>query len=212
MPVPHYLSKLAYNISEKKNMTSFMLKCGCGCTKFHVYQNYETAEERKLSKPYYDALSDLVTGGFSCSMTIDKDGTRHHWKTVFSKGIITKKEVFLPPKPTHCFCTILKIKCTECGTEQNLFDSRYNGYDGKFCEEVTQAEMDYMPAMRSMKFWGEDYAELKVTVENEPYDEFCENTGIDCSYEDYSEGFGWIIVHAISSSGKKRKILDLETG
>ncbi len=212
MPVPFYLSELADNITEKKNLTSFTLKCSCGCEKFVVYQNYETADERKASKPYYDALSDLVKGGISCSMTIDKDGTRHHWKTVFSKGIITKKEVFLPPKPIHCFCTVFRIMCAECEAEYTLFDSRYNGYDGKFCDENTQEICDYTPAMRTMKFWGEASTKLKVTVENEPYSEFCENTGITCSQEDYSEGFGWITVHALNSSGKKRKILDLETG
>lgn len=48
-------------------------------------------------------------------------------------------------------------------------------------------------------------------VEHDPsYDEFKQNTGIECSFDDYEDAYTWITIHAIDKNGKKIKVFEME--
>lgn len=213
MPIPKYLKDVAYSEKSKKNFTSFKIKCKCGCIHFDLYENFLNKEEKKICKPYFDALDYSITGGYGSSCTIDEDGHIHHWIHLTFSSDGPKKEVFIPPQPA-CACIFsVKAICSECGTEYLIFDNRFHGYDGKLSCELSDEEKIYIPHYKKKRRKDNLPIQLIIEVEHDMnFDDFKEDIGIDCQFEDYTESFTWIVIYTIDSKGKKRKIVDLETG
>ena len=115
------------------------------------------------------------------------------------KGL--KKEIFLPPAPTGSQIAVFKCKCLQCGAEHILFDSRYHGYEGVFLDKP-QEITDYTPSFRQVH----PKCRLQVRVSNDPAEDCTE-----FSMEDFSNGFDWISIYAISETGTKTTVFDCET-
>jgi hypothetical protein len=210
MPVPAYFKEIAYSEKNKNKTTEFLLKCNCGCTLFNVFESYMNKKE--LCKPYYDALEYSLKGGCFSSCTKDENGVLHHWIYLTHSRNGPKEEVFIPPKPVCAKTNVIKIKCSKCEKEFSIFDSRYSGYNGKFCNTVTEEEKEYIPHFKQKKINGGLPSEICISVEHDAYpEEFEKNTGISCAYEDYTDAYTWIAVYFISKDLKKRKIFDFET-
>lgn len=73
--MPNYLNKVAYNIQNKSNSISFMIKCECNTKEFQLLENEESREEKEKRKEFdelmrkYDgeAYSDKNGNIFLCS-------------------------------------------------------------------------------------------------------------------------------------------------
>jgi len=209
IPVPAYLKEIAQMIKAKNNWISFSISCRCGCQTFIPYVNYLTSEEKKLMKPYYDGLHNMLSGCWGTTCTYDENGTLHHWKLFTPAGLKgPKKEVFPPEQPFFAMTAAVKIKCLHCGAEHLIFDSRYHGYDG-ITGDHTEKELLYQPHFRPKCKEG---VGIEIKVENDPsIDAFQENTGLPFTEKQYSEAFSWIKIYAIKQDGKKRQIFDYET-
>jgi len=209
IPIPKYLRYIAILKKQQKTWTHFGVRCACGCVDFFVYQNYLNKEEKLLEKPYYDALTEMFSAGASMC-TRDEDGTLHHWKLYEpNKGLKGKhEEVFVPDRPYFSGITVIKIKCSECGEEHFIFDSRIHGYDG-MTGEKDQATMEYEP---HFKLKCKDAVSLEIKVENdESFEVFQENTNLGFTEEQYSDAFSWIMIYRVNDNGKKTKIFDWES-
>lgn len=212
MPVPNYLKEITYSEQGEREFTSFDLKCKCGSTLFDIYENYLTKEEKELCKPYYDALDYSITGGYSSFCTKDEEGEIHHWINLTHDINGPKEEVIIPPVPICAHIHSIKVKCSKCGKEYIVYDSRFHGYNGKFCSESNNEERNYIPHYKKRKRRDNMPIQVHIIVEHDlSIESFKENTDIDCSYEDYTEAFTWLVIYTIDSQGKKRKIADLET-
>jgi len=212
VPVPNYLKDIAYCEKTKNKITSFNLKCQCGCFKFDLYESYLDKKEKEICKPYYDALRYSVTGGCFSSCTKDENGILHRWVYFTHNMNGPKEEVFIPPAPAFAHITSYKVKCTECDKEYIIYDSRYHGYYGKFCKEISDDSKNYIPHYRKKNRRDNMPVKICIKVENElNIDEFKRDTDIECSFEDYTEAFTWFVVYTIDNNDKKRKILDFET-
>lgn len=210
--IPSYLKPIAYNVTTKGDFTKFHLKCNCGYILFDIFESYLDKDEQKACKPHYDALMELYSGGGASICTVDNDGTVHHWKLLSSDRNGPKQEVIVPSLPVFGRIHTIKIKCSQCGREYILFDSRFNGYSGKFCANATDEEAAYIPHFKQKKRRDGLPVEICVSVEHDPsYDEFKQNTGIECSFEDYEDAYTWITIYAIDKSGKKIKMFEVET-
>lgn len=208
VPIPRYLRDIAVLEKQCKTWVHFSLKCTCGCEKFSLFENYLTKEEKKLEKPYYDALDKMV--GHPTTCTKDEDGTLHHWILYMSDHLKVERreEVFVPDKPYFSGIKVLKIICAECGKEHLLFDSRTCGYDG-ITGEKSEEEMKYIPHFKQK---CRDTVPLSVKIENdESLKAFKENTALDYSEDRYSDSFSWLAVYKIGDDGKKTKLFDFET-
>lgn len=94
VPIPDYLAPISIHDKSKGNLTTFSLQCPCGSNTFFVYENVHTKEEKKEIRPYYDALDYLFgygRDGYGRQMTVDENGTRHHWKLLSRDGLKKKK-------------------------------------------------------------------------------------------------------------------------
>lgn len=212
MPIPNYLKDIAHSEQSKKRFTSFGLKCKCGNVLFDIYENYLTKEEKELCKPYYEALDYSITGGCSSFCTKDEDGKIHHWINLTHNINGPKEEVFIPPAPICAHIHSIKIKCSECGKEYIIYDNRYHGYNGKFCNEANNEEKNYIPHYKQKKRRDNMPVQIRIEVEHDSsIEEFRKNTDIVCTFEDYTESFTWLVIYTIDNQGKKRKIIDLET-
>lgn len=204
MPVPNYLKDIACSERKKKDFTEFDLKCKCGNVLFDLYENFLTKEERKLCKPYYDALDRTIN---HCAYIENEDGT-YSWEIIRP----AEENVIVPPKPACASVYVIRAKCSECGNEYVIFDNRCHGYDGKFANEADEEVLNYIPYFKKKRRRDNLPVQVIVGVEHDPdIEDFKKATGIDCSFEDCTEAFTWIRLYTIDSSGKKRKILDLET-
>ena len=212
MPIPDHLKEIAYDEGKKGSFTTFKVKCTCGSVLFDVLESYPDKDERKESKPFYDALDKLFSTKFGSYTSVDADGTVHDWVLYSSDPDGPKEEVLVPDRPIFTRIHAVKAKCRECQREYTLFDSRYDGYDGKYGMEASAEEKAYVPHFRQKKRRDGEPVELRIHVEHDDsLEEFRENTGIDCSFEDYADAYTWITIYSIDKDGKKRKLFDFET-
>lgn len=211
MPIPNYLKEIAYNESRKNEFTTFKIKCKCGCCQFHVYESYLDRKEKELCKPYFDALEYSVTGGCFSNCTKDENGVIHHWIYFTHSHNGPKEEVIIPPKPICASINVIKVKCFECGNEYVIYDSRFNGYSGKFCDRSIE-EKEYVPHFRLKKRRDDLPVEICISVEHDnSQEDFEKATGISCEYKDFTDAFTWIVIYSIDCNNKKRKLFEYET-
>lgn len=209
IPVPDYLSPYAQIVKTSKTWSSFTFSCICGCHSFIPFVNYYTLEEETAMKPYYDALNYCFTGAWASTCTKDDDGTLHRWKLFTPAGLDgPKEEVFIPDKPFFANIMAVKIKCTHCGEDHLIFDSRYHGYDG-MTGTHTEEVLNYQPHFRAK---CRSAVGIEIKVENDPsLESFEENTGIRFTEMQYSNAFSFIKIYAVNPDGKKRMIFECET-
>ena len=205
VPIPKYLEKNSTLIRRKGNKVVVSFQCDCGSNTFVVARNKLIRAERELLKPYYDALENSLSR-YGSWCTEDENGQIHHWKQLSDdRNDIT--EVYVPPKPPFATVTVLKAKCTSCGKEHILFDSRINGYDAMTSEERDDTE--HVPHYNS---YSKNQYNLEICIENdESLDKFIEATGINESEEFYSDAFSWIAIYGIDENQKRRKLFEFET-
>ena len=205
--IPAYLGHISREIRVKGDRTTFALVCTCGNDRFHLFHNKFTKEEQEEYDRYIEEDERVYRGSYASMCTQDKDGKLRHWKIVFPEIRI---EVFSPEMPSFAAVVSWKSRCSACGAEYLIFDNRFYGYDGVFCGEGTNP--DYEPHYVQRITRDKTPRRVEITTENDgTLEQFRENTGIDCDYDAYSNGFGWISISAIDEKGKRTKLLDYES-
>lgn len=205
--IPEYLRPIAREIRARGDRSTCALICSCGNERFHVYHNKFTDAEKTLYDQYWEEFQKVYRGSYASMCTRDADGTLHHWKLVVP-GI--KIEVIPPEIPVFATVVSWRVRCSACGEEYLIFDSRTHGYDGVFCTDGKGR--DYVPHYVQRNFRDKAPRRIEITTENDPtLEQFREATGIECDHGPYSNAFGWISVSAVDENGKKTKLFDHET-
>lgn len=205
--VPAYLCHISREIRVKGDRTTVALVCPCGNERFDLFHNKFTKEEQAEYDRYFDAYEKTFRGSYASMCTIDGGGKLHHWKIVFPEIRI---EVFPPEMPSVATVVSWCARCSQCGAEYVIFDSRFHGYDGMFCNDGQNR--DYVPQYVQRGTRDKAPRRVEITTENdETLEQFRENTGIDCDHDAYSNAFGWISISAVDEKGKKTKLLDHES-
>ncbi len=210
MSVPNYLKEIAYYEKRNGTFTEFHLKCTCGCTLFDLYENYLDKKEKEICKPYYDALDYSVTGGCFSSCTKDDEGMIHHWIHFTHDRNGPKKEVFIPPKPVFADIISIKAECSECKSEYVIFDNRYHGYSAKYCRNLNDEAVRYIPHYRKKKRRDDMPIRIQIIVEN-AMDSCKDDAHGESNDENCADAFTWFTVYSIEENEKRRKLFDLET-
>ena len=205
--VPAYLRHISREIRTKGDRTTFALVCTCGNDRFDLFHNKFTKEEQAEYDRYIAEEERVFRGSYASMCTQDKDGKLRHWKIVFPEIRI---EVFPPEMPSFASVVSWRARCCQCGTEHLIFDNRFHGYDGIFCNDGQNR--DYVPNYVQRSNREKAPRRVEITTENDvTLAQFKENTGIDCDQDAYSNGFGWISISIVDEKGKKTKLLDHES-
>jgi len=205
--IPAYLRHISREIRVKGDRTTFALVCTCGNERFDLFHNKFTKEEQAEYDRYIAEDERVFRGSYASMCTREEDGRLRHWKFV-APGI--KIEVFPPEMPPFAMVVSWRARCSACGGEHLIFDSRFHGYDGVFCSDGENG--DYMPRYVQRLTRDKAPRRVEITTENdETLEQFKENTGIDCDYDAYSNGFGWISISTVDEKGRKTKLLDHES-
>ena len=205
--IPAYLRPISREIRVKGDRTTFSLVCTCGNETFDLFYNKFTKEEQAEYDRYIQEEERVFRGSYASMCTRDKDGKLHHWKIVFPE---IKIEVFPPEMPPFAAVVSWRARCSGCGGEHLIFDSRFHGYDGVFSNDGSCR--DYEPHYVRRNTRDKAPRRIEITTENDAtLEQFRENTGIDCGYDAYSNGFGWISISTVDEKGRKTKILDHES-
>lgn len=208
IPIPEYLKKNAINPKHTKENIQFEFVCDCNNKEFYIFQNYLTKEEKVIVNEYEKAFEKVFKGSWTYKMESDEKGIVHYWRVYTPLGMYgPKKEVFLPEKPAFAELNVIKAKCTHCGKEYVLFDSRHHGYDA-----VTNDESEVSLYVPQFKQKGTSTFGVMIKVENDDsLEAFIKNTGEECDEAFYSNAFGAITIYTINSDGRKKVLFDAET-
>lgn len=203
MILPDYLNEIADEVRETEHEVTFISKCLCGNKNFIIAKNRVENDE---NNPFDDYWNSRKVPIFSlCSAVDKKNGKEYTYGTTFF-GIRVGK-FYNEDIPEIDRTRILKIKCSECGKQFILFDSRYHGYDAISEKERLQIKSD----KEYIFSWGRTSGEVKVKINNDlTLTEFLEEFKTSCVSKDYPNAFTNIIVYHIIN-GKKKKVFEEET-
>jgi hypothetical protein len=227
--VPEYLRVIATKIDILKENGIFSLKCNCDCESFSLLKNRphksditrEDAQKIKLTKKWW---RDLDENPNIIGVTVNNSGTKQiitlKLREIDSNGqphkttrtiIVTAGNIPLDSSELAQLAkrddtVILKAKCSACGKEHLLFDSRIHGNDAAdFKPEKLE---DY--AFRQLKGLP---AQIQIHIKNFwDLEDIESNQNPELTADDYSEMFGYIKIISTDQSGKKKIIYSSELG
>jgi hypothetical protein len=207
IPKPKYLENILEITKHKDNWIYCDVICECGSKQFVGYKNVliktpEQLEHEKHAEAFYRKYSSFTS--------VTENGVRYicGMKGLFKNKIGEKLEI-----TDFDYTQIVKVKCTSCGKEHILFDSRFHGYDGVMPErQSTYDNEEYEFISIKWKNDEEGIATFSIRIENdESYEDFVENA-FDTDLETYSNAFGWILIESNNiKTGVKKTILNEET-
>lgn len=159
MLLPKPLLSIADIIEEKNTSISLILKCNCGCSEFFLLQNEETEYEEAKRAKWESLLHEYNGGGYS-----DKSGNLFLTKkSIFG---IKVKEIKINKSDIPQYVTILKTRCSVCGKEHVIYDSRTNGYNAMTESDIIKnLKEENMP--RSYKAINDKSAHVKIKITND---------------------------------------------
>lgn len=207
IPIPTHLRPLSEVRKTSKTTTTVSLRCPCGCDNFFMHENVLTKEEKAAEKPYYDALDQKYCN--PCKHTVDENGVVHYWRYLTDNHMSGPvEEIIVPERPYFSGISVVKLICAGCQAEYVVFDSRIHGYDAKTTGTDDQT-LSYTPHFRQKM---KQSASFEIKIENdESYEAFIEDTGLDFDEDGYADAFSWLWIYATNESGKKKKVFEFET-
>lgn len=211
MPVPNYLKNNSINIEEKGGYTKFNFVCHCRNKSFFLFKNALTKNEKAALQPYFDFLSLWCCSDLPKEMNEDENGKTHYYMQR-NYPDTEWTEVICPECPIFWGITVVKAKCSCCGKEFVLFDSRYHGYDAKYFNNLIQEEADYVPSMKQIRNKTNTPVQLQIKFRYVPtYDMFISYSDNSASPEDYENSFLQMWIYSIGENGKKRTAFEVTT-
>ena len=203
---PKYIENILSITKEKRGEIECDVVCECGARHFIGYKNVIA---RSAEEAAYEAAYNAFNEKYSRIRFGDENGISYLYgmKGLFGEKILEKFE-YKQLDSTE----IVKVKCTECGKEYVLFDSRFHGYDATIPERESKYDSvvyDFAPIV-----WKNDkdgIATVTVKIQNDDsLEDFIENA-YETDEETYSNSFGWIMVKATNNKTKAKKVLlDME--
>ena len=203
---PKYIENILSITKEKRGEIECDVVCECGARHFIGYKNVIA---RSAEEAAYEAAYNAFNEKYSRIRFGDENGISYLYgmKSLFGEKILEKFE-YKQLDSTE----IVKVKCTECGKEYVLFDSRFHGYDATIPERESKYDSvvyDFAPIV-----WKKDkdgIATVTVKIQNDDsLEDFIENA-YETDEETYSNSFGWIMVKATNNKTKAKKVLlDME--
>lgn len=197
--MPNYLNKVAYNIQNKSNSISFMIKCECNTKEFQLLENEESREEKEKRKEFDELMRKYDGEAYS-----DKNGNMF----LCSKGFlgIGRKKIQLPDNFIPFQIKVVKALCPHCGKEIILFDNRLYGYDAIVDPPNNLLEDLKFSVIKTNKKNSEILVKIRNDLSIEEYIETMKGTFM----ERYSEAFSDISIYSITD-GRKKLIFEEET-
>lgn len=203
--LPDYLKGIAFEIKQKNDKISFMVKCSCGSEMFDFYKKLLTENDREKKQK----LNELYQK-YNGDHYIDKDGDFCFCsKSFFGIG---KKKVKMTVSQFKDILTymrkVIKVKCNNCGKEYVIFDSNQYGYDGTVDflqnpEIADRSNIVYKKICESSK--------CRIEIRNtETYEDFLETFDDNIGYEMYTNAYSSIKITALDEC-RNKVILSQET-
>ena len=125
-----------------------------------------TKEEKTEIKPYNDYLSLWCCSDLPTEYKSDENGeTRYFMQSDYPESS-EWKEILCPPCPVFFLVNVVKAECSCCGREILLFDSRYHGYDAKYCNVLTDEDKAYIPTIKKIRRIGNKTTGIKLKIKN----------------------------------------------
>lgn len=183
--------------------------CECGANHFVGYKN--TIERTDEEKAYE---KELIS--FHRKYNNIQSATENGVPFLYGmKGLFREKVAGKIQYKKLDSTEIVKVKCSACGKEYVLFDSRFHGYDACISErnaDYDNVEYSFTPVV--WKKHNEGIATYTVIIQNdESLEKFIFNSEVEVNEVAYSNAFGWIAIEAINQKTKvKKTILSRETG
>ena len=197
--LPQYLSNIATNINLNKDTIIFNINCTCGNQSFFIFKNDETIDDIKKKQRWDDLIKKYDGGGYS-----DSDGNLFLTKKLF--GLKTK-QIKINKSEIPQYTTILKVKCSKCGKEYMIFDSRSNGYNA-ISEKLSDNKTN--DSSFSYKKFLDKEQIIKIKIINDlSYHEFIDEFK-NASMKDFSNAFSEISIY-ITHNNKNKCIFTTET-
>ena len=203
MPVtiPKHLEKNVTIVDTAEDTLVLKMYCDCGSVRFDIFKNYipKTDELKQLEKKYWE-YSRFSKRGYNVGLC--NDG---HWYAY-------RKNIFGFPKDKLNIDLIMmrdntdvfRGRCTTCGKEFVIFDSRYHGYNS-MAATVEEKEKKYnFKQIRNAK----DTGILVEIIYEDTYEKFLESYP-NADMDMYSNAFSWIEISTVDE-GKKSKIIFTE--
>ena len=197
--LPQYLSSIATKITETKNKKIlFNINCICGGQNFFIFKNCETAEEITKKKNWENLIK-----GYNSGYSDDK-GNLYLTKKIFGIKI---KQIKINRSDVPQYNTIIKVKCSKCGKEYIIYDSRKNGYDA-MVDSLENNKITDLP-VQYIKFLDKEQS-IKIKITNDlAYQEFVDEFQ-NASLQDFSNAFSEISIF-ITNNNKRKCIFTAET-
>lgn len=224
--IPPYLRPLAQEPKttverggDHEYLTTFQLKCPCGCDKFSVLKKKPASDIRTKEDVELELLGPRLKNSFLGHWPFvrwrswsSKDGKLHErmkflWRTLLDSET---KDVFVYDY------RYLKIRCTNCGVEYDVFHGLMHGYDNledvldKNLRERSERAITYSkepPSFSTVRKETKVAIRVRHRSEDYDYDEFSEAfkeyATEELPIEDlYAAGYDRIDVYAVTDNGK----------
>lgn len=196
--VPEYLKEFAFNIQEKANAVTFMIKCKCGNSRLHLFENIESADEKYKREAFEKLLKQYN------KIYYDENGQM----VLYSNGFLGfgKKQKILPKESIPFQAKAIKATCVCCGRDILLFDNRTYGYDA-VVEPIGEMQGNLEYTEKKLRDEGvEIFVKIRNDLSEAEFMEIAE--GVDSPR--YADAFSDISIYAVFN-GKKKLIYDEET-
>lgn len=207
IPKPKYLENILEIVNYKDTSIWCNVVCECGSKNFIGYKNFLTKSEEQKE---YEKRAETFYRKYSSFTSTNENGVRYicGMKGLFKKRVTEKLEII-----DFDYTQIVKVKCSHCGKEHILFDSRFNGYDANILERESKYDnLKYEFVPIKWKKDNEGIAEFFVIIDNDESLEEFNSNAYNTDYETYSNSFGWMLIQARNiKTNVKKTILNEET-
>ena len=199
--IPTHLKECTKIKKESKDIVLLQVLCNCGCSTFYLLENLLDIEEENSIKAYEKKLSSW---GHIENYTDPITKSRY----LVRRNIFGKISDKIPISELQDIkrTRIIKVECSECGTQRVIYDSRYHGYNAL----VTDKHFSSTNKTYRYKLLQKDPMEVEIKIRNDlTYDEYCEEVEGN-EVNEFSNAFSCIEIYGIKD-GKKKKFFDEET-
>lgn len=199
--VPIYLKECTKIKKVQKDAIILQVLCNCGCSTFYLLENVLDIEEDNIIKAYEKRFSkwSYIENYTDPITQIRYLVARNTFGRIFDKIPVSEMQDI---KRTY----ILKVECSECGSQSVIYDSRYHGYDAI----VTKEQLSIVHKKYQYRLLQKKSMEVEIKIRNDlTYDEYCEEAE-ESSTEEFSNAFSSIEIYGIKD-GKKKKYFESET-
>jgi hypothetical protein len=186
VPIPKYLEKNSVPLKANSYYAKFKLKCDCGSTRFAVYKFVKKETKNTMDKKFSRAWNHK-------RITDETGKTFIAAVNLFGKITAQIPEEELEKNKPADPLTIVKCKCSKCGREHPVFDSRIHGLSGVINRSDIQAGIE---GLEDFKLAAETNKLIVIVYNYSSHKDCLTAIGQQMAYEKYTMAFGHINIMA----------------